>query len=352
MLKRICRGFLFPLLALLLGCQPDEQGAMPSAFHIASGKAVKRGAELVFPEDHGIHVEQGIEWWYITANVNSEAGESFGIQWTLFRTLMPKHIHSSWWDDQLYFAHFAMQHQQDHVAFEQFARARQAEVTIAPFKAVINHWQLTSINDAFLPLKLTAAQEDYQVELTLSDSPRVLQADKGYSQKTHSGHASYYFSYPFLKVKGDLIFAGHKYQVTGNAWYDREWSASLLDPNQLGWDWFSLVDDQAKEKGLMLFCIRSRTRGYDYCSGTHISVNGETIEIAHESITLTVLETVMLDKRQYPSKWRLALSNHPDIVIESLTKDSRNQLTFPYWEGRVQASGGFNGVGYAELTGY
>ncbi|WP_299494694.1 lipocalin-like domain-containing protein [uncultured Shewanella sp.] len=351
------KGLLYPLLLsflvfLLSACQPETQKPTSSAFQIESGIAVKKGARLVFPKDHGIHAEQGIEWWYVTANVESDTGETFGVQWTLFRTLMPSHLHSRWWDNNLYFAHFAMQHQQAHVAFERFGRAGQAEIIVSPFKAEINDWQLASMTAPFLPLTLTAAQEDYQVALTLSDSPMTLHGENGYSQKTQGGHASYYFSYPFLKVTGELTFAGKRYQVTGNAWYDREWSASLLDKSQLGWDWFSLVDKQADDKGLMLFCIRGKEQGYDYCSGTHIAANGEASEIDRKRIKLTVLETVTLGERQYPRKWQLKLPGSPAIIIESITQDSRNQLTFPYWEGRVKATGGFNGLGYAELTGY
>ena len=348
---------------LLAACQPVEQKSTSSTLQIASGKPVTRGAELVFPKDHGIHTEQGIEWWYITANLQSDTGETFGVQWTLFRTLMPSNIKSKWWDNNLYFAHFAMQHNQDHVAFERFARAGQAKVISSPFKAAIDNWQLSSINEEFLPLSLTATHDNNKIALTLSDSPITFHGDKGYSQKTESGHASYYFSYPFLKVTGSLTFAGKTHKVSGSAWYDREWSASLLDKNQLGWDWFSLVDSNAnkvKPKGLMLFCIRSNDQSsnlskginYDYCRGTHISSNGESTDISKEKIKFSVVETVTLDNRDYPSKWQIKIPNTPAITVESITKDSRNKLTIPYWEGRVQASGGFNGKGYAEITGY
>ena len=364
--------FIFVLFTFgMAAFQPTEQESTPSALQVAIGKPVTRGTPLVFPKDHGIHAEQGIEWWYLTANLQSNTGETFGVQWTLFRTLMPSKVESKWWDNNLYFAHFAMQHKQEHVAFERFSRAGQAKVTSSPFNAAIDDWQLSSINNDFLPLALTAANENHQIDLTLSDSPIALHGDNGYSQKTQSGHASYYFSYPFLKVKGNLTFAGKTYKVTGNAWYDREWSASLLDKNQLGWDWFSLVDSQSEkseQKGLMLFCIRSaepstekngeqtsgqsKGQSYDYCSGTRIAPNGETTNISKEKIKLSVVETVTLDNRDYPSKWQVELPNTPAIIIESITKDSRNQLTIPYWEGRVKASGGFNGKGYVEITGY
>ena len=102
----------------------------------------------------------------------------------------------------------------------------------------------------------------------------------------------------------------------------------------------------------MLFCIRGTDHRYDYCSGSHIASNGEKTDISKKDIKLSVIETVTLNNRDYPSKWQVELPNSPAIIIESITKDSRNQLTIPYWEGSVKATGGFNGIGYAEITGY
>ncbi len=73
MLKRL----LLPLFVFVLcACQPAEQKKMQFALPIASGKPVERDTELVFPKEHGIHWEQGIEWWYLTANLQSDAGET------------------------------------------------------------------------------------------------------------------------------------------------------------------------------------------------------------------------------------------------------------------------------------
>ncbi len=335
----------------LTSCKPVNNNSSAATLAVSTGEPVKSGRQLVFPDDHGIHPEQGIEWWYLTANLTSDSGETFGVQWTLFRTLIPSDVESLWWDNNLYFAHFALQHQQHHVAFERFARVRQATVTPAPFSARIDEWRLRSIGSAFLPLKLDASQHNYSVSLTLKDSPITLHGDNGYSQKTLSGHASYYFSFPFLNVTGQLVFAGKEYAVSGNAWYDREWSASLLDRNQLGWDWFSMVDESSGN-GLMLFCIRNKAGAYDNCSGTLIDSDGSGITLKHNEITLSVLDTITLDNKAYPQKWRVMIPDHQPIIIESITRDSRNQLTIPYWEGRIQANGGFVGKGYGEVTGY
>ncbi|NMH59881.1 lipocalin-like domain-containing protein [Alteromonas ponticola] len=338
------------LLLALLACTPASEKSAQDGLSIASGEPVKPGRQITFPQDHGIHPEQGIEWWYLTANLTAETGETFGVQWTLFRTLVPGQIESRWWDDNLYFAHFAIQHKQAHHAFERFARSEQAGVVSSPFSAFIDDWQLRSLSQDFLPLQLTAAETDHAVSLTLADSPVTFHGDKGYSQKTQSGHASYYYSYPFLKASGKVTFAGQTFNVNGHAWYDREWSASLLDEDQVGWDWFSLVDSN-QQHGLMLFCIRTQAGSYDNCSGTRIRENGQAETISHQHINISVLASLSLGDKVYPQKWQVVLADYSPIIIEAITRDSRNQLTVPYWEGRIKASGGFIGKGYGEITG-
>lgn len=337
---------------LVLGCEPAQKPQHSQALQIASGEPVDKNTGLVFPSDHGPHLAQGIEWWYITANLETESGETFGAQWTLFRTQMPQPVQSTWWDNQLYFAHFALQHQQSHVAFERFARAGQAHVTASPFSAKLDDWSLKSTKQHFLPLQMQAKHDDYAIDVSLSNSPLTIHGDKGYSQKTASGHASYYFSYPFLEATGTVTFKGKQYKVLGNAWYDREWSASLLDKSQQGWDWFSLTSNETHKEGLMLFCIRNAQQHYDYCSGTRIAQNGQANALSRDDIQLQALEHITLDGTSYPSKWQITLPNIAPIFIETLTKDSLNRLSIQYWEGRVSATGGFNGKGYAELAGY
>ena len=345
-------AFLLFALFPLLGCKPAPKPENSQALQTVSGEPVEPGKGLVFPQDHGAHLAQGIEWWYVTANLTAETGETFGAQWTLFRTQVPLPFESKWWDNQLYFAHFALQHEQSHVAFERFARAGQASITASPFVAYLDDWSLTSTQQNFLPLKMKANQDNYAIDVSLNNSPLVLHGENGYSQKTDSGHASYYFSYPFLEANGSLMFNGKQYKVSGNAWYDREWSASLLDKSQLGWDWFSLVSTEEPKQGLMLFCIRDALQNYDYCSGTKLSKDGLATQIPRENIHLQVLERTTINKIEYPSKWQIELPDTDPIQIETITKDSLNNLSVQYWEGRVKASGGFNGLGYAELSGY
>lgn len=353
------------LLSGVLLAFPDYASADDSR-NISQAQQVVPGVTLEFPKDHGPHLQQSIEWWYLTANLTSNSGKRFGLQWTLFRTHAKQaHIQSPWWDDQLYFAHFALEDDNGHIAFERFARAGQAQVTAFPFLAQIDHWSLKSPQQDFLPLQLQVSESDYHVDLTLDNSPRVLHGEQGFSQKTTDGHASYYYSYPLLEAQGSLIFKGEEYQVSGSAWYDREWSSGLLDDRYNGWEWFSIQRSAPASGALMVFCLRGSDNRYRYCSGSDISASGKVQHLDHQIISLTADQFTTLDNKQYPTQWQLnikATANTPEqqLTIQSVNSDSRNKLTILYWEGRIQVSGQyadnnsteFKGIGYVELTGY
>ncbi|MBE0370776.1 lipocalin-like domain-containing protein [Pseudoalteromonas aurantia] len=342
-------------ILLLVGCEPMQQGREVSMNAVPKlGVDVEPNTLLSFPQDHGAHLAQGIEWWYVTANLEADDGTEFGVQWTLFRTSVGNTDarSSRWWDGQLYFAHFAIQNNQTHKAFEKFARAGQVEIAAAPFVARIDNWYLKGGADQTFPLNLMAKQGGFSAQLALHNSVMALHGDKGYSQKTMQGHASYYYSYPFLHAKGALEFFGKRYKVTGKAWLDREWSSSLIDPKHTGWDWFSLQANNADNGALMVFCIRNALQEYDHCSGSHILSSGEVQHLADSQISLQPIEHVSLDGKRYPTQWHLDVTGFDTTIINSVNKDARNQLSIPYWEGRVTSVGGFTAKGYAELVGY
>jgi predicted secreted hydrolase len=343
------------VLSVVSGCQPaQEKPAIKQQSQFSLGVEVSPNKPLVFPQDHGVHLDQSIEWWYVTANLEADDGSEFGVQWTLFRTSVaePPENSSPWWDGQLYFAHFAIQNNDAHYAFEKFGRSGQIEIKAAPFVARIDDWQLKGNSDKTLPLQLIAQEGQYAADLTLDNSVLVRHGIDGYSQKTAQGHASYYYSYPFLDASGTLNFAGKRYQVSGKAWLDREWSSALIDPSQSGWDWFSLQADDPTEGGLMVFCIKDAEQKYDNCSGSRIQPNGEIETISHADISLQREKYVELDGKPYPIKWSLEVDGFETIHIKSVNKDARNALSIPYWEGRVISSGGYTAKGYVELVGY
>ncbi|MBQ4837239.1 MULTISPECIES: lipocalin-like domain-containing protein [Pseudoalteromonas] len=349
-------GFVI-VIAALLQMGDEVTNTLPSAhlFSLQSGEEVEPGTTLAFPKDHGIHPKQGIEWWYVTANLESTTGEKLGVQWTLFRVSMPEvssETSSPWWDGQFYFAHFAVQTDTQHMAFEKSGRVSDVTINAFPFEARLKNWSLESVDESFLPLSLTASQKGYRVALQLDNSPRVLHGKQGYSQKTQDGHASMYYSYPFLDVTGEVEFDSQLHTVKGRAWLDREWSSAFIDPSQAGWDWFSLQADNPADGGLMAFCIRSSSRRYEYCSATKIDENGQAQAFNNDQVSLEVLEHTQLGDVTYPTRWQLRVEGIEPVEIQSINPDSRNKLSIPYWEGRVKSRGGFSGAGYGELVGY
>ena len=84
----------------------------------------------------------------------------------------------------------------------------------------------------------------------------VLQGKAGYSEKS-PGNASFYYSYPRLTISGTLTLDGETRNVSGEGWFDHEWSSSVLAEWQSGWDWFSLQFEDGRE--LMLFRLRTKS---------------------------------------------------------------------------------------------
>lgn len=124
----------------------------------------QRPAIFDFPADHGPHSDYRIEWWYVTANLNSPDGTPYGLQWTLFRTALSPGGGEGWSSPQLWMGHAAVTTPDAHYVTERLARGGigQAGVTADPFAAWIDDWQLSG--DSFVDLTLSASLSDLQKE--------------------------------------------------------------------------------------------------------------------------------------------------------------------------------------------
>ncbi|MEM8649912.1 MAG: lipocalin-like domain-containing protein [Pseudomonadota bacterium] len=309
------------------------------------------GKEFSFPGDHGPHPDFRIEWWYLTANLKDPEGNSFGLQWTLFRSALEPIERPGWQSQQIWFAHAAVTTQDKHFATERFARGGigQAGVEADPFHAWIDEWYLKGPD--FDNLDLQAFGPDFGYEMQLqSTGPLVFHGDSGFSVKSSSGQASYYYSQPFYKISGTLHLPTGQVKVTGDAWLDREWSSQPLAENQKGWDWFSLsFDDGGK---LMGFQLRE-TNGVSYTSATWIGPAGDTQTFPDGSFTATPMETSEVKGREVPTSWRVNLPEKDvDVVVSAMNKNAWMDLAISYWEGPVSVEGSKTGRGYLEMTGY
>ena len=304
---------------------------------------------FTFPDDHGAHPDYRIEWWYLTAILNDDDGQNYGVQWTLFRTSLDPDGTS-----QVWMGNAGITTPAEHFTGERLARGGigQAGVTTEPFAAWIDDWGMVSkagVGDPLDTLELTATLPNASYTLDLNaDGPMIFHGDNGYSVKSNSGQASHYYSQPFYQVRGTLNLPIGDVAVTGLGWLDREWSSQPLDADQLGWDWFSLHFDSGER--LMGFGLRD-VNGQSFSYASWITADGDVIP--SNDLLITPLRWVNIADRMIPVDWRLELpSQSVDITTQALNNDSWQSTLYPYWEGPVLATGTHQGRGYLEMTGY
>jgi predicted secreted hydrolase len=349
--------------------------------------------EFVFPADHGPHPAFQTEWWYFTGNLATAAGRRFGYQLTLFRSaLAPPESEntggdrSSWDTDQLYMAHFGLTDEEggEFFSFERFSRGAVglAGAEADPFRVWLEDWSVTGIDgaqvrepstskqveadplaasSAILPLTLQAREDGIGVELALRPiKPITPHGDQGLSRKgSQPGNASYYYSITRFDTSGEVEINGDRLAVAGSSWLDREWSTSVLEEGQIGWDWFSLQLDDGRD--LMYFQLRRSDSSVDPASGgTLVGRDGTYRSISEGQVEIRTLESweSSASGAIYPVAWRILYpGEQADLEVRPLLPQQEHAHSFAYWEGAVVVQGlaggeAVTGRGYVELTGY
>jgi predicted secreted hydrolase len=323
----------------------------------AEGFAVpQRGTALAFPRDHGAHPDYRIEWWYLTANLEGPDGMAYGVQWTLFRSALAPGEGEGWASPQLWMGHAGLSTAKAHHSAERMGRGGigQAGVTLSPFAARIDDWSMVSRAaagaDELSALDIQAAGKGFSYALALdAEGPLVLQGESGFSVKSAQGQASYYYSQPFYRVSGTINVEGREIAVTGQAWFDHEWSSQPLGADQTGWDWFSFH----LASGEKLMGFRLRDKGDGFTSATWINPDGRPEPQVPGALAVTPLEWAEVKGRKMPVRWRVVLPEKGlDVTTRALNPQSWMDTQVSYWEGPVFLEGTHPGRGYVEMTGY
>jgi len=342
------KTILTSLMIIILPLQAKSQGFAGMGADAEGYALPEPTTRFTFPHDHGPHRDFRIEWWYVTAVLTSASGELFGAQWTLFRNAIRPTGQDS---DQIWLGHAAVSTPQGHFHAERIARGGigQADVIATPFRAFIDEWEMTGPDPN--NVVLTAQGTDFAYELSLDASlPFVLQGANGYSQKSASGMASYYFSQPFYRAAGTITLPTGPVSVTGQAWMDREWSSQPLSATQTGWDWFSLHLDGGEK--FMGFRLRD-TEQDDYVVGTWISAEGSPDPLQPGELTLEPTNWARIEERDIPIGWKVELEDYGlSVNVDAVYPQSWMPTIVPYWEGPVTVEGTHSGMGYLEMTGY
>lgn len=371
----VCSGALLALAALS-ACSPDGPrddetiriGSVLGEGDLDGFIRADHAHTPKFPDDHGAHPDFRSEWWYFTGNLDDTDGRRYGFQYTLFRfAVAPGDAErpSAWGTRQVWMGHLALTDVDGRRFFRAERFSRGGDIGLAgararPFRVWLEDWEMASLGDPIFPLRLSAAADDFGLELELEDDRGpVLQGDRGYSRKgPGEGNASHYYSYTRLRVDGHLSFEGRRVRATGEAWLDREWSTSALGENVRGWDWFALQLDDASE--VMFYRLRRADGSADPLSaGTVTSAVSPPRPLGRDAVIEPLRYWMSPDTGiRYPVAWRLAAPSEAlDLEIGALLDGQEMATAVRYWEGAVGVTGvrdgrRVTGRGYLEMTGY
>jgi predicted secreted hydrolase len=326
---------------------------------------------LTFPADFGSHPQFRTEWWYVTGWLTTEHGESLGFQITFFRTKpdIDENNPSSFTPRQILIAHCAISDPKRGRLWQD-QRIRRAGLDLAEAATGdtdvwIDDWKLERNASAAVPSAARSAYtakihaEDFSFDLTLSETQAVLlNGDSGVSRKGPAPTAaSYYYSLPHLQVSGGIARENHTDRVTGEAWFDHEWSSEYLDAAAVGWDWIGInLQDGA---ALMAFRIRGSQGEQRWAGGTLRNSDGTVQILQPADIALRAGRSWVSPRTGiiYPVQWHIRAGSR-EFDLEPLLDDQENDTRLTtgaiYWEGAVRASAQHRpvGLGYLELTGY
>jgi predicted secreted hydrolase len=328
------------------------------------------GLELQFPRDEGSHPDFRIEWWYVTGWIDaadSKVRAPRGFQVTFFRvrTGLGSANPSEFAPRQVLFAHAALadpaQGKLRHAQRSARVGFGLAYAHEGGLDARLDDWSLRQSQPGRYVTSVHG--DDFGLELTLeATQPPLLQGDDGFSRKGPSPRAaSYYYSLPQLAVSGTVTVDGRAQAVTGQAWFDHEWSSDYVDPQAQGWDWLgvNLHDGGA----LMAFRMHDAQGGERWASAKLRSPGAAPAEVSfsRQQVEWTPLATWRSPRTGvvYPIRWRVQVGDRRMLVeplLDDAELDSRPSTGILYWEGPIrlldEASGEELGRGYLELTGY
>ncbi len=368
---------LVSLAALTLATPRSRVAAAPAGtpkdgVGLAAGprfENANRAFRFTFPRDHAAHFGYASEWWYYTGHVWARDGRRFGYELTFFRVGLrpgdppPLAGQSRWRGNQLYPAHFALTDDSGKrfVHFERLEREALGAGYSSDRRLDVRagDWWLTGTD----PFRMHAqAGGDALTFEQFAQKPPAIHGSAGVSRKAACATcASHYYSMTRLHTAGTLHYAGRTFAVAGLSWMDHEFGSDELQPNQSGWDWFSVQLDDRRE--LMLYLLRQKDGSITpQSSGSLVERDGRVRHLwLHDfsAIPTGSWKSPHTDAN-YPSGWHIRVPGAGVDVLLRPTLDDQ-ELAAPagsvsYWEGAVDAldptSGRNLGVGYVELTGY
>lgn len=330
---------------------------------------------FTFPRDHGAHRDFKVEWWYVTGHCFGPSGDRYGFQATFFRRSVgpfdPASVGSKglFRKDEVFLFHSAILDvgAGRFMHFEELARAGwNAGASEDHLSVFLGEARLSQPDLNSESFKLDAkVGKDSGFSFVMEPQKRLVAfGESGVSRKGNSATAaSWYLTFPRLKLSGNLRVGGRLVSVDGTAWMDHEISSSQLASDQTGWDWAGIQLDDGRE--VMVYRLRRKDGSMDPASAlAWVAQDGG---VTHRSANAFEWEASgkwrgPRSGAEYPLPVRLKsidpLSEKPvEWILEPLftAQELEGSVSgVPYWEGacRVLQDGRIVGSAYVELTGY
>ncbi|MEQ1904610.1 MAG: lipocalin-like domain-containing protein [Pirellulaceae bacterium] len=306
------------------------------------------------------------EWWYYSGHLKS-GPRNFGFQLTFFGRKVQDElilgiVPLRWLSPKFRFAHFAISdfdRQQFHFSHRRSIRLN-AGAAFNHFEAWHGNWRVEEREGAHC---LRALMRGIEMDLELQ--PRKSQIQHGEDGKVYrNDHQSgIHISIPRFGASGRLKLDGESFEVTGEAWMDREFGHCDFDRQMGGWDWLYVQLDDGRE--LMLYCVCDEKRDYnEHRTIVLVNADGTKAELKGDRFRLTALGqwTSPWTGTTYPSGWSLQVPEWKiDVKIiprlECQELETRGSTSIIYWEGGAAVTGEIDhravtGKAFVELVGY
>jgi len=315
---------------------------------------------LEFPRDGGAHPAFRTEWWYLTGWLQDKSGAPVGFQVTFFRSrpAIDQDNPSAFAARQVMMAHAALSDPKQGRLLHDQRVARlgpgRTKLSEAGLDLALDDWTWQSGADGSFAIRVPA--KDFTLALTIAQTqPFLPEGPNAVSAKGRDA-ASRYYSLPHLAVTAELTRDGQQEQLSGEAWFDHEWSSTYLPDKAVGWDWAAL--DLADGGALMAFRIRDDKGMTLWAAGTWRDRDGAPVFLRETEVNFEPRRRWRSPHSgaDYPVESDLAITLrgekrlfalHP--LLDDQELDSRLAGGPIYWEGAVSCD---QGRGYLELTGY
>jgi len=354
--------------ALILSATQPWAAVPAFASNSASPYPTVQPQALVFPRDFGAHPAFRTEWWYLTGWLNASP-QPIGFQITFFRsrTRHPDDNPSRFAPQQLMFAHAALALPNEGKLRHSQTSARVGPAGVA-FETAdtalqLSGWTLKRTPDDRYDIFIPADDFTLTIEATPAGAP-VLRGESGYSLKGPSAElASYYYSRPQMPVQATLTLKDPASEnrsapqnLSGTAWFDHEWSSSLLMDGAVGWDWIGInLFDGGSLMGFRIRDAAGQTLFSEWdwrdAQGHRISAkaNADWVPFGSwRSPRSLIVYPEGFTLKTPDQQWQLK------TLMADQEVDARASTGGFYYEGAVELleNGQAIGRGYLELTGY